>query len=152
MSASRIGNMEKGNEKVKKRGRKNTAVLELKAALIKSQKWKSPGMDKVPDFWWNGLWSSHVTFTSLLNKIRQNRAKTPEWMWGGTTFLLSKSNDTKDPKSYRPITFFKHAFQQLQTSNISSDRYDIFKTKNTFYNKLNMKGVSDQDYEYVQQV
>ena len=34
MSASRIGNMEKGNEKVKKQGRKNTAVLELKAALI----------------------------------------------------------------------------------------------------------------------
>ena len=51
MSASRIGNMEKGNEKVKKQGRKNTVVLELKAALIKSQKWKSPGMDKVPDFW-----------------------------------------------------------------------------------------------------
>ena len=51
MPASRIGNMEKGNEKVKKQGRKNIAVLELMAALIKSQKWKSPGMDKVPDFW-----------------------------------------------------------------------------------------------------
>ena len=43
--------MEKGNEKVKKQERENIAILELKAALIKSQKWKSPGMENVPDFW-----------------------------------------------------------------------------------------------------
>ena len=66
MSASWIGNMEKGNEKVKKQEWENIAVLEMKAALTKSQKWKSPAIDKVPNFWLNALSSSHVTFTRLM--------------------------------------------------------------------------------------
>ena len=41
----------------------NLTVLELKAALTKSQKWKSPGIDKIPNFWLNALSSFHVTFT-----------------------------------------------------------------------------------------
>ena len=66
MSASWIGNMEKGNEKLKKQECENITVLELKAALTKSQKWISPGIDKVPNFWLNALSSSHVTLTSLM--------------------------------------------------------------------------------------
>ena len=46
MSASYIGNMKKGNEKVKKQEWENLTVLELKSALTKSKKWKSPGIDK----------------------------------------------------------------------------------------------------------
>ena len=42
-----IGNMEKGNEKVKEQEWENITILELKAALTqKSQKWKLPGSDK----------------------------------------------------------------------------------------------------------
>ena len=73
----------------------NITVLELKAALTKSQKWKSLGTDKVSDFWLNSLSSSHVTFTSLLNEIMQNPKKSPERMCKETTYLLAKSNDTK---------------------------------------------------------
>ena len=68
MSASWIGNMEKGNEKLNKQKWENITVLEqkaaltkfqkwknitaleLKAALTKFQKWKSLGIDKVPNF------------------------------------------------------------------------------------------------------
>ena len=50
MSASYIGNMEKGNEKVKKQEWEKITVLEFKAALTKSKKWKSSGIDKVPNF------------------------------------------------------------------------------------------------------
>ena len=55
MSASWIGNMEKENEKVKEQEWEIITVPELKAALTKSQKWKSPGIDKVPNFWLNAL-------------------------------------------------------------------------------------------------
>ena len=41
--------MEKENEKVKQQERKNITVLELKAALTKFQKWKSPGIEKIPN-------------------------------------------------------------------------------------------------------
>ena len=44
-SASWIGHMEKGNEKVKEQEWENILVLQLKATLTKSQKWKSPGID-----------------------------------------------------------------------------------------------------------
>ena len=75
MSTSWIGNTEKENEKVKEQEWENITVLELKAAFTKSQKWKSPGINKVPNFWLNVLSSSHVTFTSLLNEIMQNPEK-----------------------------------------------------------------------------
>ena len=92
--------MEKENEKVKEQDWEIITVVELKAALAKSQEWKSPGIDKVPNFWLNALSLSHVLFTSLLKEIMQNPEKTPEWMCEGTTYLLAKTNDTKDPKNY----------------------------------------------------
>ena len=61
MSASCVGNMEKGNEKVKQQEWENITVLELKAALTKSQKWKSPGIDKFQNIWLNTLSPSHVS-------------------------------------------------------------------------------------------
>ena len=50
ISTSWIGNAEKENEKVNEQKWENITVLGLKAALTKSQKWKSPGVNKVPKF------------------------------------------------------------------------------------------------------
>ena len=87
MSASWIGNTEKENEKVNEMG--IITVLELKAHVFTtSQKWKSPGIDKVPNFWLNALSLTHTAFATLLNEIMQNPEKTPEWMCEGTTYLL----------------------------------------------------------------
>ena len=106
--------MEKGNKKVKEQEWENITVLELTAALTKSQKQKSPGIDKVLNVWLNVLSSSHhVTFTILSNEIMQNLEKTPKWMCEGTTYLLAKSNDTKNPKNYRPMTCLSTAYKLL---------------------------------------
>ena len=78
MSASWMGNKEKGNQKVKEQEWQNITVLEVKAALNKSRKWKSPGIDKVPNFWLNALSSSYFTFTMLLNEIMENPEKAPK--------------------------------------------------------------------------
>ena len=114
--------MEKGNEKVKEQEWENITVLELKAALTKSQKWKSPRIEKVPNFWLNALSSSHVKFTNLLNEIMQNPEKTPECMWEGTTHLLAKSNDTKDPKNYQPNNCLTTTYKLL-TSFLTERTY-----------------------------
>ena len=50
MSAGWIGNMEEGNEKVNEQEWENITVLKLNAAMTKSQRWKSPGIDKVSNF------------------------------------------------------------------------------------------------------
>ena len=60
MSASWIGNMEEGNEKVNEQEWENISVLKLNAELTKSQRWKSPGIDKVSNFWLNALSLSQV--------------------------------------------------------------------------------------------
>ena len=67
--------MEKENEKVKEQEWENITILEL----------KSPGIDKVPNFWLNTVSSSHVLFTILLNEIMQNPENecAREWMCDG---------------------------------------------------------------------
>ena len=97
MSASCIGNMEKGKKKVKEQEWQNITVLEPKAALTKSQKLKSTGINKVTNFWVYVRSLFHATFTRLLNEIMQNPEKAPRCMYKGTTYLLAKRNGTKDP-------------------------------------------------------
>ena len=95
MTPNWIENTEKENEQ----GSENITALELKAALIKSQKSESLGTDKVPHFLLNALSQLHAMFTCLLNEIMQKPEKT-EWMCKGTTYLLAKNSNTKDPKNY----------------------------------------------------
>lgn len=72
MSASWIGNTEKESERVNKQEWKKITALKLKAAMAKSKKWKSPGIEKVPIFFLNDISLSYVTLTSLLIEIMQN--------------------------------------------------------------------------------
>ena len=123
--------MEKRNEKVKEQERQNVTKFELKAGMTKSQEWKSPLINKVPNFWLNGLSSSHVTFTRLLNEIMQNPEKAPKWMCEGTTYLLAKSNDTKDPKNYRPITCLSTTYKLL-TSVLTDRTYSHLEQNDLF--------------------
>ena len=53
-------------------------------------------------------------------EIMQNPEKTPKWMCEGTTYLLAKSNDTKDPKNYGPITCLSTAYKLL--TSVLTDR------------------------------
>ena len=100
------------------RKKMNTTVLELKAALTKPQKWKSPGIDKVPNFFLTALSPCHVTFTSLLNEIMQNPEKTPEWMCD----MLAKNNGTKDLKNYWLTTCLSTTYKLL-TSVLTDKTY-----------------------------
>ena len=143
MSASWIGNMEKENETVKKQEWENITVLELKAELTKPQKWKLPGIDKVPNFWLNTLSSSHLKFTSLQNEIMQNLVKSPKWMCKERTYLFAKSNDTKDPKNYRPITCLSTTYKLL-TSVLTDRTYSHLEQNDLF--PLEQKGCRRGSY------
>ena len=66
-------------------------------------------------FWSNVLSSSHVTLTSLLTEIMQNPKKISEWMCEGTTKLLAKSNDIKDPKTCWPVTCIWTTYKPLKS-------------------------------------
>ncbi|XP_066930549.1 uncharacterized protein [Clytia hemisphaerica] len=99
-------------------------VEEVRVALGKTQKWKSPGIDKVQNFWLNYLPSMHRALTFFLNELVGNPNSIPEWLTEGVTYLLPKSEDTKNPNNYRPITCLNTIYKLL-TSVLTERMYSF---------------------------
>ena len=97
-------------------------IEELRSVLTKSHKWKSPGVDKIPNFWLNCLTSTHKQMALNFTNILQNPETAPEWLIEGTTYLLPKSQETQNPQNYRPITCLTTTYKIL-TSTITERMY-----------------------------
>ena len=80
------------------------SVGELRTALKKCHKWKSAGIDQVSNYWLNLLCKGHYILASLLCDTVRNPEDSPASLSEGITYLLPKTNDTVNPKNYRPIT------------------------------------------------
>ena len=79
-------------------------LKEVEFPLKKLHKWKSPGLDKLPNFWLNTLTSTHKVLTQILSQTMKNPEEIPEWLAKVVTYLLHKTSQTNIPKNYRPIT------------------------------------------------
>ena len=86
----------------------------------KTNNWKSLGMDKVPNYWM--IDCLHLDLTDSLNKPIRSPENLPEWIAQGTTYLLPKSENTKEPRNYRPTTCLATMYKLL-TSIISERTY-----------------------------
>ena len=53
--------------------------VKLKESLRKAQKWKSPGIEKVPNFWLKSLDSIHGNITNCYNRAITNPETNPRW-------------------------------------------------------------------------
>ena len=71
-------------------------IEELENALKKSQKWTSPGIDKVTNYW------LHHMFSEIFERCEPD--KTPRWFAEGITYLLAKTTETRSAKNHRPVT------------------------------------------------
>ena len=49
-------------------------------SLKKLHKWKSPGLDKLPNFWLNILTSTHKVLTHTLSQTMKNPEQILEWL------------------------------------------------------------------------
>ena len=124
------------------------SVEEVRAALGKTQKWKSPGIDKIQNFWLNSLTSLHDLLTHHLNVLIENPEDIPDWLTEGVTYLLPKSEDTKNPKNYRPITCLTTMYKLL-TSILTERMYVYLENNSILPNeqkgcKRNSYGCKDQ--------
>ena len=88
-------------------------MSELKAQLCKSQNWKAPGIDKVPNYWVKNIPFAHTLLTDSFNCYVLNPESLPAWVTKGRTVLLPKSRLTHDPKQYRPITCLTTTWKAL---------------------------------------
>ena len=61
---------------------------ELRAALAKSQKWKSSGVNQIPNFCLYSLTPIHDPLAHCLTNIMQNPDMTPDWLTEGITYLF----------------------------------------------------------------
>ncbi|XP_014679347.1 PREDICTED: uncharacterized protein LOC106819214 [Priapulus caudatus] len=77
---------------------------EVQQAIKRTHNWKSPGPDKLHNFWIKHLSALHKQLTRALNDTIKDPSNSPKWLTSGTTFFISKGKDTKEPKNYRPIT------------------------------------------------
>ena len=77
---------------------------EFEFDLNKFSKWKSPAMDKIPNFWISSLSKGDEKLASLLSEIVESPDTAPKWLSKGVTYPSPKTKGTKNPENYRPIT------------------------------------------------
>ena len=77
---------------------------------LKEQEWSEISLEdlkhalKKSNFWFNAFHKTHTRSTQLYNLVITDLKKIPQWLVNGITYLLPKSDETNNPKSYRPIT------------------------------------------------
>lgn len=74
--------------------------------------WKSPGPDKLQNYWLKWLPSAHARLAYQFQEALDT-GSLPNFMTTGVTHLLYKSGSTTDPKNYRPITCLPTIYKLL---------------------------------------
>ena len=93
---------------------KDLTVEELRVNMTRAANWKSPGPDRLPNFWIKQFKSLHKPMAEAYSELRLKDPKqTPDWLVEGTTNLLPKKEETWIPKNYRPIACLPTTFKIL---------------------------------------
>ena len=82
----------------------NVTEAEIQASINKFANWKSPGIDKIQNFWWKHFTKIHHRFSQLTSNVILNPENTPSWLTTGRTTLIPKSIKCDNPSKFRPIT------------------------------------------------
>jgi hypothetical protein len=88
-------------------------TMETMSYLSKVHNSKSPGGDQIPNYWLKALPDTHSYITKIINSIVEEPRQMPEWMTTEITYLLPKSEHTKEPKNYQPITCLLTMYKML---------------------------------------
>jgi len=98
--------------------------IEVTLVLKKASNWKSPGLDKVTNFWLKHMDALHEDLAREYTKIIKTPMGSPHWLTQGLTYLLPKTDETRNPKNYRPITCLPTMYKIL--TRIITERTYIF--------------------------
>ena len=99
---------------------KDLTVEELRVNMTRAANWKSPGPDRLPNFWIKQFKSLHKPMTEAYSEIVKDPKQTPDWLVEGATNLLPKKEETWIPKNYRPIACLPTTFKIL--TSVITDR------------------------------
>ncbi|XP_050561144.1 uncharacterized protein LOC126912570 [Spodoptera frugiperda] len=78
--------------------------------------WKSPGIDKVHNFWYKKLTILHKHIAKNLTEIVLGKQRIPEFIATGITYMLPKAKHSPQPSQYRPITCLPTIYKILTSA------------------------------------
>jgi len=88
-------------------------ITEITLYLSKAHNWKSPGSDKIQNYWLKAFPATHRHITENFNAIIEEPERAPDWLTTGITYLIPKSGDSKEVRNYRPITCLTTMYKTL---------------------------------------
>jgi hypothetical protein len=100
----------------------------IRQVIKKLHNWKAPGLDKIQNYWWKNFPCLHQYLALHINRIIQNPELMPDFLNHGITYLKPKSDNTQDPKNYRPITCLNTLFKII--TSLISTKVEKFLTEN----------------------
>ena len=101
---------------------KDLTAKELRVNMTRAANWKSPGPDRLSNFWIKQFMSLHKPMAEAYSEIIKDPKQTPDCLVEGATNLLLKKEETWIPKNYRPIACMPTTFKIL-TSVITNRLY-----------------------------
>ena len=117
-----IKDQEKTNEYQEQQKWMDITKEEVVLSIMKSSNWKAPGNNGIANFWIKNLTSVYDELTTAYNDILKHPEKAPDWLTDGLTHLLPKTEETKNPKNYLPITCLPTMYKIL-TSILTERTY-----------------------------
>ncbi|XP_026737509.1 uncharacterized protein LOC113500810 [Trichoplusia ni] len=87
-----------------------TDVLNVTSRL---HNWKSPGVDKIHNYWYKKLVSIHGSLAKNLTDIVLGKQIIPDFLATGVTYMLPKGKHSAEPSQYRPITCLPTVYKIL---------------------------------------
>ena len=103
-----LNDFENSANNIPEQGWEEIQVDEIRKALRKSHKWKSPGIDQIPNFWLDALHSAHTKLALNFNRLMADPTVTPKWFCLGTTYLLAKTNETANERTIAQLPACQH--------------------------------------------
>ena len=81
-----------------------TTTNKIESAIFEFSNWKSPGLDKHHNFWWNELTTLHHKVAVGFDKLIVQPENCPDWLTTGQTTLIAKKKPSRNPSNYWPTT------------------------------------------------
>lgn len=97
---------------------------DVQKAVRRTLNWKTPGPDKIQNFWIKQFKSTHRQLANCFTSILERPEIIPDFMTSGITYLKPKTPQySENPAQYRPITCLPTTYKIL-TSIISEKLYN----------------------------
>ncbi|KAI5742241.1 hypothetical protein M8J77_004984 [Diaphorina citri] len=95
----------------------NTIITlsDVQRAVRYIQNWKSPGPDKIQNYWFKYFTNVHPVLATQFQECLRTPDMLPKYFTEGVTYMLPKSGNLGDPGNYRPITCLPSIYKILSS-------------------------------------